>query len=124
MNNALDIQIGGLHYKNMNPQPVVMFACLNWDYFRSSITKYMVRYRNKNGREDLEKAKHLFLLAEQLQVKKGCSAEEVEYVNMFCNKNRIEESVRNIVKAAMYGDWMIGYEMVSILIGAEYPEDL
>ena len=56
-------QVGGNHYERLDPQPWDVYA--NWfgkDGFRGyvlgTIVKYIARYRNKNGIEDLEKAKH------------------------------------------------------------------
>lgn len=121
--SALDIQVGGSHYQHMKPQPIELFATLNWDYFRAGITKYVVRYRYKNGIEDLKKAKHLFSLANELGVPRGCQQNDVDIVNLFCVKNRIPEDIARIIKTAMYGDWVIGKELVSILIGAEYPNE-
>ena len=58
--SANDHQIGGSHYQRADGEQ-------HWDriwrlygrgYFVGCITKYVERYQNKNGIEDLEKAKH------------------------------------------------------------------
>lgn len=56
--NIDDIQIGGSHYKNQKTQHWNAMIVLNADYFSGVITKYVVRYKNKNGLEDLYKARH------------------------------------------------------------------
>jgi hypothetical protein len=63
VSTASQTQVGGNHYEILDPQPWDVYA--NWfgkDGFRGyvlgTIIKYIARYRNKNGVEDLEKAKH------------------------------------------------------------------
>lgn len=55
---ANDRQVGGNHYKTEGPQHWDMVAGFGLDYFQGQITKYLFRWRKKNGLEDLEKAKH------------------------------------------------------------------
>ena len=57
--NPLDTQVGGDHYKNKGPyQPWVMIEKLGLDFFEGNALKYLIRWRDKNGVEDLKKAKH------------------------------------------------------------------
>jgi len=53
-------QIGGKHYKGAGEamQHWNIVAAHNLDYFQGQITKYVMRWKFKNGIEDLEKAKH------------------------------------------------------------------
>lgn len=53
-----DNQIGGRHYGNMAIEPVEFAMKNKLDFCQSSIIKYVCRFREKNGIEDLEKAKH------------------------------------------------------------------
>lgn len=53
-----DIQIGGNHYKNLKIQPVTYCMMNNLDTCQSNVIKYVTRFREKNGIEDLQKAKH------------------------------------------------------------------
>lgn len=55
---AMEIQVGGDHYKNMEIQPVEFCMKNNLNFCQSSVVKYICRYKNKNGLEDLRKAKH------------------------------------------------------------------
>lgn len=68
MNDSLNTQVGGSHYKNLVVQPVELFAVSKWDYFQSSIARYVTRYKNKNGIDDLEKSIHVCDMAIDLQV--------------------------------------------------------
>ena len=63
---ALDVQEGGSHYKNMAIQPVQYIMANNLGFVEGNIIKYVSRYKNKNGVEDLKKARHfLDILIEQ-----------------------------------------------------------
>lgn len=52
-------QIGGAHYKDMPIQPFEFSMRNHLDPMQHSVIKYVTRFRNKGGREDLEKAKHV-----------------------------------------------------------------
>lgn len=56
--NPLDVQEGGDHYKKYKIQPIEFCHANNIPSLESSIIKYVVRHRDKNGLEDLNKAKH------------------------------------------------------------------
>lgn len=51
-------QCGGDHYRSDGPQHWDFAAALGLDYFQGQVTKYVVRWRKKNGLQDLEKARH------------------------------------------------------------------
>jgi hypothetical protein len=56
---ANDIQIGGSHYATASGvQHWDMVVEHQLNYFEGQITKYVMRARKKNGKQDLEKAKH------------------------------------------------------------------
>lgn len=46
------------HYARFKIQPVVFIMANNLNYEQGAIIKYIMRYDEKNGLEDLEKAKH------------------------------------------------------------------
>lgn len=50
--------MGGTHYKNLAIQPVEFSEKNKLSYIEGCVVKYICRWRNKNGIEDLEKAKH------------------------------------------------------------------
>jgi hypothetical protein len=52
------IQEGGCHYKRLAIQPWDYVASNDLDYFQGSIIKYITRWKDKGGIEDLQKAKH------------------------------------------------------------------
>lgn len=56
--NPLDIQVGGSHYKKYKIQPAEYNHANGLDWFQGNIVKYITRFRDKNGKEDLEKIIH------------------------------------------------------------------
>lgn len=63
--SAFDKQEAGSHYKDMKIQPMEFALANNLNYGQSNAIKYICRYKNKNGIEDIRKAIHcLELLAE------------------------------------------------------------
>lgn len=56
--NPMNEQIGGKHYKDMSIQPVEFIHRNGIGFIEGSIIKYVCRYKFKNGKQDLEKAKH------------------------------------------------------------------
>jgi len=61
-----DVQIGGSHYKSFHIQPYEFISKNNLSFFQGNVIKYVCRYLNKNGIEDLEKIKHYC----ELEIKK------------------------------------------------------
>jgi hypothetical protein len=51
-------QIGGSHYKNYKIQPVEFIIKNNIGFVEGNIIKYVLRFKEKGGAVDLEKAKH------------------------------------------------------------------
>ncbi len=51
-------QIGGSHYKNLKIQPTEFIHANNIGFIEGNIIKYVVRHKDKNGIEDLKKARH------------------------------------------------------------------
>jgi hypothetical protein len=51
-------QVGGNHYKNYKIQPVEFIIKNNIGFVEGNIIKYILRFKEKGGVQDLEKAKH------------------------------------------------------------------
>jgi hypothetical protein len=51
-------QVGGSHYKNYKIQPVEFIIKNNIGFVEGNIIKYVLRFKEKGGVQDLEKAKH------------------------------------------------------------------
>ena len=57
--NPSQIQIGGDHYKDMAIQPIEFILGNGIPFSEGCVIKYVCRWRNKNGLEDLKKARHM-----------------------------------------------------------------
>lgn len=76
---AKDIQVGGDHYRKMKIQPIEYILGNGLPFIEGSIIKYVSRWRDKGGIDDLRKAKHLCdILIES----------EVEKTEKVCLRNR------------------------------------
>ena len=69
MDNALNTQVGGDHYKKLKIQPVEYIYANNIGYMEGNVIKYVTRWRDKNGVADLLKARHYIDLLLELEEK-------------------------------------------------------
>lgn len=77
MSKANEHQVGGSHYKSPGlPEHWDLVAMFGWDYFQGQITKYVMRWRKKNGIEDLKKARHY--LDKYIEVEEKRIADEIQ----------------------------------------------
>jgi len=53
-----DKQVGGSHYKQFSIQPWTFIRKNELNPFQANVIKYVCRYLNKNGVEDINKIKH------------------------------------------------------------------
>ena len=58
MAKANDRQVGGDHYRTKAIQPWDFITSNNLGFLEGSIIKYVSRFREKGGMEDLKKAQH------------------------------------------------------------------
>ena len=56
--SAFDVQVGGSHYKNGAIQPVEFCLSNDVTFVEGNIIKYVVRWKDKGGIDDLKKARH------------------------------------------------------------------
>ncbi len=105
MKKALDNQIGGNHYKDMPFQPVELFAKTKCTAFQANIWKYITRYKNKNGKEDVEKCIHYAELAKELKCNGQLGIRKIQIIQIFCQVNKLPEEVRQIVVSAGFDNY-------------------
>jgi len=67
MTKALEQQVGGSHYKDLKIQPVEFIHANNIPFLEGNVIKYIVRWKTKNGKADLEKARHYIDLLIQME---------------------------------------------------------
>jgi hypothetical protein len=51
-------QVGGDHYAKMKVQPIQFIVANDIPYREANAIKYICRHKNKNGKQDIEKAIH------------------------------------------------------------------
>ena len=67
MQTPLDSQTGGNHYKSLAIQPIEYITKNNLSFSQGNVIKYITRYKNKNGAEDIKKAIHMLQLILELE---------------------------------------------------------
>ena len=67
--NALKEQVGGDHYSKLAIQPVEYINANGLSYLQGNVIKYITRYKDKNGLQDLQKAKHYVQMLIELEDK-------------------------------------------------------
>jgi len=72
--SSLDVQVGGAHYKKRKIQPIEYIHANNLNYSEGAIVKYITRWRDKNGFEDLQKIKHYVDLLIEMEKKYAAGA--------------------------------------------------
>lgn len=72
--SALSKQVAGSHYKGKAIQPVEYIHANGLGFCEGNVVKYVTRWRDKNGIDDLEKAKHYIELLIELETRNGATA--------------------------------------------------
>ena len=65
--SALDTQVGGGHYKDYEIQPIEYVQKNELGFIEGSIVKYITRYEDKGGANDLDKIIHYCELLKELK---------------------------------------------------------
>lgn len=102
---ALDTQIGGNHYKKYAYQPVQFAVDANLSYIHGAIIKYIVRYEDKNGMEDIKKVIHYCQLAMELKHTPKLKDFYYVYLHRFCTKNKLTAIQAEIVKKTVMSEY-------------------
>lgn len=68
MSEANKTQVAGSHYKGKTIQPWDYIASNQLGYFEGNIVKYVSRWRDKGGVDDLRKAQHYLQKLIELQL--------------------------------------------------------
>lgn len=65
--NATDTQVGGDHYRKFKIQPTEFIHKNGIPFIEGCVIKYVVRWRDKNGIQDIDKAIHFLQLLKELE---------------------------------------------------------
>ena len=69
--SANEIQHGGSHYRERSIQPWDYIAANEIGFFEGNAIKYLTRWRDKGGVEDLRKARHYIDKLIEIEVMRG-----------------------------------------------------
>ena len=59
-------QVGGDHYMKYKIQPIEFITQNNIPFIEGNVIKYLLRWKNKNGTQDLDKCIHYIELLKEL----------------------------------------------------------
>lgn len=114
--NANDMQVGGSHYKDkQNYQHWDLVCDLELHYLIACATKYISRWRNKNGIQDLEKSVHYLVKAEENSLLlHEYTEDDQSLIERFCTQLKIEDA--EILVLVLSGDYQNAIFMIQGLI--------
>lgn len=97
-----EIQVGGDHYQGYDYQPLELIEDLGLSFAEGNILKYVIRFRDKGGKEDLLKAldyakRELLKLLEQKPEKKEVDRKAIGFIVSFVSQDRINDEDRNFI---------------------------
>lgn len=121
---AIDTQVGGSHYKDMPFQPVELFAKTKCTAFQANIWKYITRYKNKNGEQDIKKCIHYAQLAIELKCNGDLGHKEKAEITRFCTENELTYYQRGIVYRAGLDEYHKVINLCQALLRKEYPHEI
>lgn len=135
--NANTKQVGGTHYAGEYQHWDLVRDVYEDDYLKGNATKYIVRHRKKNGRQDVEKAKHY---VQKLQERwsheeqaslttpqrfVGRAMEIARGVARFCHIHQIDATEHNLLLMLAYADKSEELDevlaLLDELLAREYP---
>lgn len=104
MDKLESIQVGGEHYKGYDYQPLDLIENLNLSFAEGCILKYVIRFRDKGGKEDLLKAldyarRELLKETKKDPKDRGKQVDphNIAEVLYFCAQDRILEEDRDFI---------------------------
>ena len=122
---AIESQVGGSHYKDMAFQPIELIAALRCSFIQGCIIKYISRYKNKNGAQDIKKCIHYAQLAIELGDKRRCNDKALSMnINKYILKNRLTILQRRIITQAVYNNYAQVIQYCKELLQLEYSENV
>ena len=103
--DALRVQVAGNHYSTQKIQPIEFVMANRWDACAFSILKYTSRHHLKNGRQDLEKARHFVDLRHALYDPRHneVAVESIE-ITAYCQANGLGVAETQVLVSL--NDWI------------------
>ncbi len=94
MTSANERQVAGNHYKS-NFQHWDWILALSIPYLPGQTTKYLTRWKKKNGLQDLEKSKHF--LDKHIEEERAKQSRHATLTEKFLNENNVDAKERVII---------------------------
>ena len=98
---ALSQQVGGSHYKDMAIQPVEFIEKNNLGFCAGNVIKYICRYKNKNGIEDLKKARHYIDLLIEIETAIEDSIIKEETAGCYISKEEMSKLQKDFINTQL-----------------------
>ena len=125
---TVESQVGGSHYKVMALQPIELIIALRCSFIQGCIIKYISRYKNKNGAQDIKKCIHYAQLAIELGDKGLCkTTKDVDTytaVSNFCSANNFNLLQKLIIEAVVDASFNRVVLLCADLLKIEYSENV
>ena len=107
-----DKEVGGTHYADMKIEPIEIIEAFELDFVQGSIIKYISRYKNKNGIEDLKKALHYCRMHKSTNINNFDRINSCVYfspmaklsVKMYCMLNNLTDLENLIISYVVSND--------------------
>lgn len=117
---ANDRQVGGDHYQKKEYQHWDWVCDINLHYLLACATKYVARWRDKNGVQDLEKSVHYLEKAMERRVPDRHGYEDSpRYENFY---RQLPDKEAEIVRLIIMGAYQSAVTRIELLIAAEQAE--
>ena len=121
-NNALDVQVGGDHYKNKKMQPIELITKTRCTFIQGCIWIYITRYKEKNGKEDINKCIHYAQLAIELKDEGQLGYRKLDIVKTYCDVNELSTKQSSVIMLTAYDSYQRVIDVCKAILNEEYPE--
>lgn len=116
---SLNEQVGGSHYMHYQMQPIELIVKAELSFIQGNIVKYITRYKEKNGKQDIEKCVHYAQLAIDL-VDVGPEFRSINLGYSYCKANNLSVAQTKIIIACIQQDYYAIIRYCKQLIKKEY----
>lgn len=110
------------HYEVLKMQPIDLIIKADLSFIQGNIIKYISRYKNKNGVNDIKKCIHYAQLANEYN-NTGPKIRMLQFGYSYCKANGLPLLVKKIIIATMQDDYYHVVKLCLKLIKTEYPND-
>lgn len=102
---ANERQIGGTHYKKgTGLQHWDLVALFEWDYFQAQIIKYVMRWKDKGGIQDLEKSMHVTAKYIEIIKLRERGSLSIEILREALKELGLEDEARRVIIETLVGE--------------------